>query len=65
MEGGVSGSEDDENGADMAADVKQKSAWEQTAFTFGSGEGQWVWNGNSGMPSLRNDGVFAPWPNWL
>ena len=61
----VSGNEDDKNGADMAADVTQSSAWVDAGFTFGNGEGQWVWNGNSGMPSLRDDGVFALWPGWL
>ena len=62
----VSGSENDENGAGMAnTDAKLQNAWERAGFTFGSGEGQWAWNGSLGMPSLINDGVFASWPNWL
>ena len=53
------------DGADLSfTELKTQAAWEKAGFSFGSGS-IWVWNGAKGMPSLKNQKIIVPWPEYL
>ena len=53
------------DGADITtAQAKSQGFWKQAGFAFGSGDGQWVWNGDSHMPTLRSDAPKQEWNLW-
>jgi hypothetical protein len=53
------------DGADLnSEELKTRAAWENAGFSFDA-DSMWVWNGENGMPGLRNQKTVVPWPAYL